>query len=290
MRPRCLSLRISSRVAEQRIAHLEQLVGRLTVALDIQKKALDWLKWPYPKSEASFRHCSRVLRARDLWNTRFQPQQFLLSPPRGSVRRCPAIGNRDACGTVPRYGIGVSRSCYAYGRVGTRRVTLDEKSNLLVPVKHANKIASGWKALAQPSKTLRSLQDRGLGGWYLPIIRHNGRFIYVCKLMDVFTRMIRAWQISLSDAQTARRSIVPLRFHDQGVEAYITDRISAHSGDVGERICWKTHPHAQRGRSSHQWLSKYHRGGVGAFYHTGVSSETPTFGVRVFDGIWQTLS
>ena len=30
--------------AEQRIAHLEQLVGRLTVALDIQKKALDWLK------------------------------------------------------------------------------------------------------------------------------------------------------------------------------------------------------------------------------------------------------
>jgi transposase-like protein len=33
-----------SRDAEKRIAHLEQLVGRLTVALDIQKKALDWLK------------------------------------------------------------------------------------------------------------------------------------------------------------------------------------------------------------------------------------------------------
>ena len=31
--------------AEARIAHLEQLVGRLTVALDIQKKVpLDWLK------------------------------------------------------------------------------------------------------------------------------------------------------------------------------------------------------------------------------------------------------
>ncbi len=27
----------------ERIAHLEQLVGRLTVALDIQKKALTWL-------------------------------------------------------------------------------------------------------------------------------------------------------------------------------------------------------------------------------------------------------
>ena len=29
--------------AAERIAHLEQLVGRLTVALDIQKKALTWL-------------------------------------------------------------------------------------------------------------------------------------------------------------------------------------------------------------------------------------------------------
>ena len=29
--------------AAARIAHLEQLVGRLTVALDIQKKALNWL-------------------------------------------------------------------------------------------------------------------------------------------------------------------------------------------------------------------------------------------------------
>ena len=29
--------------AEARIAHLEQLVGRLTLALDIQKKALTWL-------------------------------------------------------------------------------------------------------------------------------------------------------------------------------------------------------------------------------------------------------
>ena len=29
--------------ADERIAHLEQLVGRLTVALDIQKKASTWL-------------------------------------------------------------------------------------------------------------------------------------------------------------------------------------------------------------------------------------------------------
>ena len=33
----------ASEDAAERIAHLEQLVGRLTVALDIQKKASTWL-------------------------------------------------------------------------------------------------------------------------------------------------------------------------------------------------------------------------------------------------------
>ena len=33
----------ASEDAAERIAHLEHLVGRLTVALDIQKKALTWL-------------------------------------------------------------------------------------------------------------------------------------------------------------------------------------------------------------------------------------------------------
>ena len=46
--------------AEKRIAHLEQLVGRMeTVALDIQKKLLTWLDSRYPKSDASFQHCDR---------------------------------------------------------------------------------------------------------------------------------------------------------------------------------------------------------------------------------------
>ena len=36
----CLDRRID---AAERIAHLEQLVGRLTVALDIEKKASTWL-------------------------------------------------------------------------------------------------------------------------------------------------------------------------------------------------------------------------------------------------------
>ena len=33
----------SSEVSEKRIAHLEQLVGRMAVALDIEKELLTWL-------------------------------------------------------------------------------------------------------------------------------------------------------------------------------------------------------------------------------------------------------
>ena len=37
--------------AAERIAHLEQLVGRLTVALDIEKKAATWLNSPRQRNE-----------------------------------------------------------------------------------------------------------------------------------------------------------------------------------------------------------------------------------------------
>ena len=37
--------------AAARIAHLERLVGRLTVALDIEKKAATWLNSPRQKNE-----------------------------------------------------------------------------------------------------------------------------------------------------------------------------------------------------------------------------------------------
>ena len=40
-----------SQDAAERIAHLEQLVGRLTVAVDIQKKALTWMSEKGLKNE-----------------------------------------------------------------------------------------------------------------------------------------------------------------------------------------------------------------------------------------------
>ncbi len=57
-------------------------------------------------------------------------------------------------------------------------------------------------------------------------VRLNGRFIYLCLLMDVFTRLIRAWQLSqhlnpsltLKPLEAALCYSVPEIHHsDQGV-------------------------------------------------------------------------
>ena len=66
-------------------------------------------------------------------------------------------------------------------------------------------------------------------------VRFNGRFIYVCLLMDVFTRMIRAWQISqhLTQSLTLKlleeafcHSVPEIHHSDQGAQylskAYVT--------------------------------------------------------------------
>ena len=54
---------------------------------------------------------------------------------------------------------------------------------------------------------------------------------------------------------------------------------------MGKQVCRTPHPHVQRDRSSPQHLQGCHRGERShrAFYHTGVPSETPTLGIRVFD-------
>ena len=58
-------------------------------------------------------------------------------------------------------------------------------------------------------------------------VRLNGRFIYVCLLMDVFTRVIKAWQISqhLNQSLTLKplqeafcHSVCEIHHSDQGVQ------------------------------------------------------------------------
>ena len=91
-------------------------------------------------------------------------------------------------------------------------------------------------------------------------VRLQGHFIYVCLLMDVFTRMIRGWHISqhltqsltLKPLETALCQSVPEIHHsDQGVEylsnAYIS--LLRHHGieiSVARRGCPWENGYAQR--------------------------------------------
>ena len=104
-------------------------------------------------------------------------------------------------GRYPRYGYRritqlLLRQGYA---VGTRRVArLMKEMNLLVCIKRAGqttKSLQGDKPWSNRLETLEvSHQDQV---WVADItyVRLKGRFIYVCLLMDVFTRVIKAWQL-----------------------------------------------------------------------------------------------
>ena len=104
-------------------------------------------------------------------------------------------------GRYPRYGYRrITELLLRQGyTVGTRRVArLMKDNNLLVSVKRAGqttKLLQGNKPWTNLLETLEvSHQDQV---WVADItyVRLKGRFIYVCLLMDVFTRMIRAWQL-----------------------------------------------------------------------------------------------
>ena len=136
-------------------------------------------------------------------------------------------------GQYPRYGYRritqlLQRQGYT---VGTRRVArLMKESNLLVSVKRAcqtTRSLQGEKPWDNRLETLEiSHQDQV---WVADItyIRLKGRFIYLCLLMDVFTRVIRAWHISqhlnqsltLTPLKEALCHSVPEIHHsDQGVQ------------------------------------------------------------------------
>ena len=136
-------------------------------------------------------------------------------------------------GRYPRYGYRRIRQLLlrmGY-TVGTRRVArLMRTHNLLVAVKRAcqtTKSLRGEKPWRNRLETLRvSRQDQV---WVSDItyVRLKGRFIYVCLLMDVFTRIIKAWQLSQHLTQSLtlkplkealRRSVPEIHHSDQGVQ------------------------------------------------------------------------
>jgi len=136
-------------------------------------------------------------------------------------------------GAYPRYGYRrITQLLVRQGySVGTRRVARLMKDNdLLVSVKRACRTTRSLQGDKPWSNLLENLevshQDQV---WVADItyVRLNRRFIYLALLMDVFTRMIRAWHLSqyltqsltlkpLEDA--LRQSVCEIHHSDQGVQ------------------------------------------------------------------------
>ena len=123
--------------------------------------------------------------------------------------------------------------------VGTRRVArLMKEQNLLVSIKRACQTTKSLQGEKPWSNLLEALEvSHPDQVWVADItyVRFKGRFLYLSLLMDVFTRVIKAWQLSqhlnqsltLKPLEEALRHSVPEIHHsDQGVQylskAYVT--------------------------------------------------------------------
>ena len=153
-------------------------------------------------------------------------------------------------GQYPRYGYRrITQLLVRQGyTVGTRRVArLMKANNLLVSVKRAGQTTRSLQGEKPWSNLLETLEvSRQDQVWVgdITYVRLNGRFIYVCLLMDVFTRMIRAWQLSqhLNQSLTLKplkealhHSVPEIHHSDQGAQylskAYVTT-LEAHGVEI----------------------------------------------------------
>ena len=123
--------------------------------------------------------------------------------------------------------------------VGYKRVArLMKATNLSVSVRRVCQTTTSLDGVCPWVNRLKDLEvcqcDQVWVG-DITYVRLKGHFVYVCLLMDVFTRMIRAWQLSqhlnqfltLKPLEKALRHSVPEIHHsDQGVQylskAYVT--------------------------------------------------------------------
>ena len=136
-------------------------------------------------------------------------------------------------------------------------------------------------------------------------VRLNGRFIYVYLLMDVFTRMIKAWQVRqhLNQSLTLKpleetlcHSVPEIHHSDQGVQ-YLSTAYLSTLKEHGIQISLARRGHPWENGYAERLIRTLKRktftsmtmrilprlDNASGSYHTGVSRETPTFGVRVSD-------
>ena len=109
--------------------------------------------------------------------------------------------------------------------VGYRRVArLMKENNLSVSVKRVS--CQTTRSLDGAKPWVNRVEALDISGrdqvWVgdITYVRLKGRFVYVAVLMDVFSRMIRAWQVGsppfehISDVETLRTGITPKRRRD----------------------------------------------------------------------------
>ena len=136
-------------------------------------------------------------------------------------------------GAYPRYGYRrITQLLVRQGySVGTRRVARLMKDNdLLVSVKRAcrtTRSLQGNKPWSNLLETLEISHPDQVWVGDITYVRLNGRFIYLCLLMDVFTRVIKAWHLSqhLNQSLTLKplqeafcHSVCEIHHSDQGVQ------------------------------------------------------------------------
>ena len=153
-------------------------------------------------------------------------------------------------GRYPRYGYRrITQLLVRQGyTVGTRRVArLMKENDLWVSIKRAGQTRKSLQGEKPWSNLLETLEvSRQDQVWVADItyVRLKGRFIYVSLLMDVFTRAIRAWQLSqhLNTSLTLKplkeafcHSVPEIHHSDQGVQylskPYVTT-LEAHGVEI----------------------------------------------------------
>ena len=112
--------------------------------------------------------------------------------------------------------------------VGYKRVARLMKDNdLLVSVKRATQTTKSLQGDKPWSNLLEDLEiSHPDQVWVADItyVRLNRRFVYVALLMDVFTRMIRAWQLSPHLTQSLTLQPLEQALHDRVPEIHHSDQ------------------------------------------------------------------
>ena len=132
--------------------------------------------------------------------------------------------------------------------VGSKRVArLMKDANLSVAVKRICQTTTSVDGVGPYVNRLETLEVSECDQvWVgdITYVRLKGSFVYVCLLMDVFTRMIRGWQVSRHLTQpltlkpleqALRRSVPEIHHSDQGVQ-YLSNTYISTLTDHGIEI------------------------------------------------------